>query len=112
MAKKTTRSIGEEIARIEIDRLYDKAVNSSTGLDLEDIKKLDILLKNLRESQEENYKVLEAQYEKIQERLNAELPTDLLADFVGESLGDFTNASEKGNEEERVQGLPEEDSEK
>lgn len=85
---KIPKSVGEAIAEMELDRLYQKALMSSEGLTLEDTKKFDILIKNLRESQSESAKAFEEEYSRLQAKLENELPTNLLVDFVDASLGE------------------------
>lgn len=83
---KRLKTMGEEIAEQELNRLHDKAFNSSEGLSLEDVKKLDILLKNLREDRDENVKKLREEYDKLQKRLVDNISSEELGKLIYDSL--------------------------
>lgn len=96
---KKLKTLGEEIAEQELNRLHDKAFNSSEGLSLEDVKKLDILLKNLREDRDENVRKLREEYEKLQKRLVDGLPSEELVKLIDESLEEKDVTEEESEEE-------------
>jgi len=102
---KIPQSYEELIAEMEIRRLYDKALNSSEGLSLEDTKKFDILVKTLREAQKESNKEIEAKYHEMKRKLIEDLPTEVLEYYVEAAQYDTEEEqagvqSDVGNEED------------
>ncbi len=102
MAKitKVLTTTADAIAEMELEKLYQKSLGSE--LSLEDTKKYDILVKNMREGQKDATKDLEERFQELRKQMMQALPTQALEQLVESNPGPDTDDTQSKEQSDQI----------